>query len=39
MEIIFEKLRNKGYEVTKTHFALTGFKTNAPFEKVKSIFK
>ena len=38
MEVIFEKLKNKGYQAFKTHFSSTGFKTNAPLNEIKSIF-
>jgi tRNA (guanine26-N2/guanine27-N2)-dimethyltransferase len=36
---VFECLEGKSYRVSKTHFSFTGFKTNAPFEIIKSIFK
>jgi len=36
---IFEKLRSKGYVVMRTHFSPTGFKTNAPLDKIKEVFK
>lgn len=39
MEIIFEQLENKGYEVFRTHFSPTGFKTNAPKSKIEKVFK
>ena len=39
MEIIFEKLKNKGYDITKTHFSPTGFKTNAPKSEIEKVFK
>lgn len=39
MEIIFEKLRNKGYDVYRTHFSPTGFKTNAPKIEIEKVFK
>jgi tRNA (guanine26-N2/guanine27-N2)-dimethyltransferase len=38
MEYIFKKLEGIGYDVYKTHFCNTGFKTNAPFEEIKKIF-
>jgi tRNA (guanine26-N2/guanine27-N2)-dimethyltransferase len=37
MEIIFKKLKKEGYEVFRTHFYQTGFKTNAPIDKIKKI--
>jgi tRNA (guanine26-N2/guanine27-N2)-dimethyltransferase len=37
-KIIFEKLRKKGFDVFRTHFCQTGFKTNAPIDEVKLIF-
>jgi tRNA (guanine26-N2/guanine27-N2)-dimethyltransferase len=37
-KVIFETLKNKGYDVFRTHFSQTGFKTNAPVDEVKSIF-
>ncbi|MFW6120675.1 MAG: tRNA (guanine(10)-N(2))-dimethyltransferase [Petrotogales bacterium] len=39
MEKIFEKLTSKGYSVVKTHFSPTGFKTNAPINEIKKVFK
>jgi len=39
LEKIFEKLKNKGYEVSKTHFCSTGFKTNAPIKEIEKMFK
>ena len=36
---VFDSLKNKSYQVFRTHFSQTGFKTNAPIEKVKLIFK
>jgi tRNA (guanine26-N2/guanine27-N2)-dimethyltransferase len=38
MKYIFEKLRNKGYNVYRTHFETTGFKTNAPRAEVEAVF-
>jgi len=35
MKNFFEKLKNEGFEVTKTHFSPTGFKTNATLTKIK----
>lgn len=39
MKTIFEVLRKKGYEVTKTHFNVKGFKTNAPVNEIEKVFK
>ena len=39
MELIFERLRDKGYEVSRTHFSPTGFKTNAPKTEIEKMFK
>jgi len=39
LEIVFEKLKNKGYEVYKTHFSSTGFKTNASKKEIEKVFK
>lgn len=39
MESIFEFLSKKGYEVSKTHFCSTGFKTNATFDVIEKVFK
>lgn len=36
---IFEKLKKKGYIVTRTHFSPTGFKTDAPKKEIEKIFK
>jgi len=38
MKIIFEKLKNNGYNVFRTHFSPTGFKTNSPITEIKSVF-
>ena len=38
MKKIFEKLREKNYIVTRTHFSPNGFKTNASLEEIKKIF-
>lgn len=34
---IFEKIKNKNYDIYRTHFANNGFKTNAPFNEIKKI--
>jgi len=39
METIFENLKNKKYDVFRTHFSATGFKTNASLEEIKKEFK
>ena len=39
MELIFKKLKNKGYETYKTHFNPTGFKTKASLNIIKEVFK
>jgi len=38
METIFDKLKNKGYDVFRTHYTPTGFKTNAPRDEIEVIF-
>jgi len=38
MDIIFERLKEKGFDVSKTHFSVTGFKTTASKEEVLSCF-
>ena len=39
MESIFENLSIMGYEISKTHFSSTGFKTNATFDVIEKVFK
>jgi len=39
MKTIFEELRKKGYEATKTHFNVKAFKTNAPITEIEKVFK
>ena len=39
MNLIFEKLKSKGFEITKTHFGDNCFKTNAPVSEIKKIFR
>jgi len=39
IEIIFEKLKEKGFVVTKSQFSFTSFKTNASFDEIKEVFK
>jgi tRNA (guanine26-N2/guanine27-N2)-dimethyltransferase len=36
---IIEKLKEKGFYVTETHFAKNGFKTNSSMEEIEDIFK
>jgi tRNA (guanine26-N2/guanine27-N2)-dimethyltransferase len=38
MRNVFEKLKNNNYEVCKTHFSQTGFKTNAPLKEIEKLF-
>jgi len=38
MKTIFEKLQEKGYVVTRTHFSENGFKTDAPLDEIKKVF-
>ncbi|MDH7506873.1 MAG: tRNA (guanine(10)-N(2))-dimethyltransferase [Candidatus Thermoplasmatota archaeon] len=39
MKTLFEGLRKKGFEVTRTHFNVKGFKTNAPVNEIEKMFK
>ncbi|RLF29790.1 MAG: tRNA (guanine(10)-N(2))-dimethyltransferase [Thermoplasmata archaeon] len=39
MEKIFEKLCENGYNVRRTHFSPTGFKTDASLDEIEEIFK
>ena len=39
LEFIFNKLRSNGYDVFRTQFSLTGFKTNAPQNEIEKVFK
>jgi tRNA (guanine26-N2/guanine27-N2)-dimethyltransferase len=39
LDMVFKKLKNKGYTVSRTHFSPTGFKTNAPRKKIEAVFK
>jgi tRNA (guanine26-N2/guanine27-N2)-dimethyltransferase len=39
MELIFKKLKEKGYYVYRTHFSPTGFKTNASKSEIEKVFK
>lgn len=38
-KVIFEMLKNKGFDVFRTHFSQTGFKTNAPKNAIEKVFK
>ena len=38
LDLIFNEIRNNGFEAEKTHFTPTGIKTNAPINDVKNIF-
>jgi len=39
MDVIFKKLKEKGYNSFRTHFSSTGFKTNAPVSEIEKVFK
>jgi tRNA (guanine26-N2/guanine27-N2)-dimethyltransferase len=39
MELLFKRLREKGYNVYRTHFSHTGFKTNSPQLEIEKVFK
>jgi tRNA (guanine26-N2/guanine27-N2)-dimethyltransferase len=39
MDHIFNRLEENGYCVTRTHCTPTGFKTNAPLDLIKEVFK
>ena len=39
IENIFDRIKKKGYDIVRTHFNPTGFKTNAPLAKIKEVFK
>ncbi|MBN2602781.1 MAG: tRNA (guanine(10)-N(2))-dimethyltransferase [Candidatus Thermoplasmatota archaeon] len=39
MKVIFNQLKKKGYNVYRTHFSPTGFKTDAPLNKIEKAFK
>ena len=36
---LIERLRRRGYFVSRTHFSGTGFRTNAPMDEIVKIFK
>ena len=39
MDNIFQKLKEKGYTASRTHFSATGFKTDASINEIKEVFK
>ena len=39
MEVVFERLKQKGYIVYRTHFNSTGFKTNATISEIEKVYK
>ena len=39
MEMVFDYLKSKGFDVFRTHFSPTGFKTNASFDIIEKMFK
>lgn len=39
MEMIFDYLKNNGFDAFRTHFSSTGFKTNAGFDIIEKMFK
>jgi tRNA (guanine26-N2/guanine27-N2)-dimethyltransferase len=36
---LIEKIKKKGYSISRTHFSYTGFKTDAPLDEIKEAFK
>ena len=38
-KVIFNELKKAGYNVYRTHFSPTGFKTDAPLNKIEKAFK
>ena len=36
--LLFQAIKEKKFAISQTHFDSTGFKTDAPFEQIKSIF-
>lgn len=38
-KVIFNELKKAGYNVYRTHFSQTGFKTDAPLNKIEKAFK
>ena len=39
MDLLFENLKKQGYNVYRTHFSPTGFKTNASINIIEKMFK
>ncbi len=39
MEMLFEKLKKKGYKVSRTRFCMNGFRTDAEIKTIKKIIK
>ena len=39
MKYLFKKLKEGGYNVTRTHFKPTGFKTDASLKVIEKVFK
>jgi tRNA (guanine26-N2/guanine27-N2)-dimethyltransferase len=38
-DVFFEWLKKQGYNVYRTHFSSTGFKTDAPMNIIEKMFK
>jgi tRNA (guanine26-N2/guanine27-N2)-dimethyltransferase len=38
MSKLFEKIKSKNYNISRTHFSQTGFKTNISFNEIKKLF-
>ena len=39
LEKIFKMIKDKEYDIVRTHFSSTGFKTNASYNEIENIFK
>ncbi len=39
LETLFENIKDKNYDIFKTHYSPTGFKTNAPIKEIEKMFK
>lgn len=39
MDVLFKQLKKQGYDIYKTHFSSTGFKTNASMKIIEKLFK
>jgi len=39
LELLFNKIKEKDFRISRTHFSPTGFKTNAPIEVIEKVFK